>query len=66
MLKNLRFVKVSGMKRVRELCGIAVDECAIVCGVFFSCSLIFGKVPTCSKFGLQSLERKEITVRSNC
>lgn len=42
-----------------ELCGIAVDEFAVVCGIIFSSCLVFGKVPAGGDFGLQSLITKQ-------
>lgn len=57
--KNLRFIKVSRVDGVRELGGVAVDERALVCGIGFPRCLIFGKVPTSCKFGLQSLVTTE-------
>ncbi len=56
-----RFVEVSGMYRVGELGGVAVDECAVVFGVIFSCSLVFGEVQSSQggEFGLQSLVTKQ-------
>lgn len=44
--KRLRLVEIRRMKRMRELCRVAVHEVSISCGVILPRCLVSGKVPT--------------------